>query len=82
MMKGGGGGSAGMNSPLRRRSRSPRGRVRSHSGSPHSRYKRGSDSPPFRGGLRSKSRDRLGRQIFKKEKNGLDDKLSPGGNVI
>ncbi|EEB20176.1 hypothetical protein Phum_PHUM604570 [Pediculus humanus corporis] len=82
MMKGGGGSGAGMNSPLRRRSRSPRGRVRSHSGSPHSRYKRGSDSPPFRGGLRSKSRDRLGRQIFKKEKNGLDDKLSPGDGEV
>lgn len=71
-------GNSGTASPIRRRSRSPRGRLRSHSRSPHSRFKRDSNSPPFRG-RRSKSRDRLGRQIFKRDRNGSEDKLSPGG---
>ncbi|KAK6621061.1 hypothetical protein RUM43_011365 [Polyplax serrata] len=66
---------AGNVSPIRRRSRSPRGRHRSHSRSPHSRFKRDSKSPPYRA-QNSKYRDRMGRQMFKRDKNGTEDKPS------
>lgn len=69
---------AGNVSPIRRRSRSPRGRHRSHSRSPHSRFKRESKSPPYRA-QNSKYRDRMGRQMFKRDKNGTEDKPSAQG---